>query len=205
MDAIANVVSNVFRMIDRRIPKPCHLLRINEQLRIAFDAQLGGSDITCGGEGVWTDKGVLRIVIDQESVSVLFYVNGVRERSWDYDGRRAFCVLSKGQGRAFKFMRHEPDHSVALNEFYSFGFPYEGSALTISKNGRGTIARVKESLTSVRFFVDEDARVTTDGVIHDLRTYERPDLLVEGVRKVFERIILGTDVEWERLFRLLFR
>lgn len=112
--------------------------------------------------------------------------------------------LYTGNGKAFKFIRHDPRQSAfAANNFYAECFPYKVHELECMQGECGTLAMVKSAARAS--FTTSGQCMVSAGRIEDLRLYTDRAKLVYDLVTLYEEVIASDDRKMrDRIFRALF-
>lgn len=111
--------------------------------------------------------------------------------------------LYTGNGKAFKFIRHDAEqHAFTADDFYADCFPYKSHEVACMQSECGTLALVKGDAKAT--FVADSVCMVSAGRIEDLRLYPDRAKMVYDLVTLFEEIISFDDRGMrDRIFRAL--
>jgi hypothetical protein len=195
---LKRIIRDALKAVEKE-NSPDGLGKIERRVRDAFDRRLGGIDIF-GTEKEWIG-GLLRTVASRNSVAIMFHLGGTLSFEVADSGRIFYRIVGGAGGRAFKFRIHSESGLASKKDFFNVGFPYPPEKLALFEVVGGTIARVRSDVIQRVFSIDASLRrVTTDGVVDDVRLFQSSGELYEAVRCLFEELIYGADGEWDDFF-----
>lgn len=138
------------------------------------------------------------------SIAVTIFSGGVltSSRTWGKAGTIQFQY--SGNGKAFKFIRHDVEQSVfAPCDFHDNCFPYKAEELVCAQGECGTLALVKGAAKPA-FTMDCSCMVSA-GRIEDFRLYTDRAKLAYDLVTLYEEVISSDDRSMrDMIFRALF-
>lgn len=212
MQSLLDGVCRILRATARGNPSPKRLRSVEMLTRRAIGRRLrNGAAIT--PISMWASRtDAIRTVMTVErqgkaciatNVSITVFTGGALSSSpADTAGNIKF--LYTGNGKAFKFIRHDPGQgALAANDFYAECFPYKVHELDCMQGECGTLAMVKGAARAS--FTTSGQCMVSAGRIEDLRLYTDRAKLVYDLVTLYEEVIASDDRKMrDRIFRALF-
>ena len=205
-------VCRVLRATARGNPSPKRLSSIELRIRRAFGQRLrnGAGIMPIGRWASRTDAIHTVMTVKRKgeaciatNVAVTVFTGGALSSS-PADAAGNIKFLYTGNGKAFKFIRHDPGQSMfQAGDFHANCFPYKVHELECIQGECGTLAMVKSAARAS--FTTSGQCLVSPGRIEDLRLYTDRAKLVYDLVTLYEEIIAPDDRRMrDRIFHALF-